>query len=275
MSDDSIQVTKLTAPLGAEISGVDLTKPLSKDVREGIQAALNEHLVVFFRAQDITVEDHTRFALSFGELYTHPVHQPLKEEGRPEIFQLASGPDAPFVAERWHTDITFEPDPPKASILRAVEVPEAGGDTMWASMAAAWDGLSDRMQRLLSDLEAVHRPGYFYEAANAEQRRRFDERGDVVHPVVRTHPITGRKGLFVNCTFTSRIVGMKENESESLLGFLYHHIDSPEYHCRFHWTPNAIAMWDNRITQHRVVADDPAARRVMQRITLADEEPVF
>ena len=119
MSYEPIQVTKLTAPLGAEVSGVDLTKPLSDAIRDEIQEALNENLVIFFRDQDMTVEDHTRFALAFGEIYTHPVHQPLKEEGRPEIFQLTSGPDAPYVAERWHTDITFEPDPPKASILRS------------------------------------------------------------------------------------------------------------------------------------------------------------
>jgi taurine dioxygenase len=150
MANEAIQVTKMTAPLGAEISGVDLTKPLSDEVRDEIEKALDEHLVVFFRDQDVTVEDHTRFARSFGEIYTHPVHQPLKQAGRPEIFELASGPDAPYVAERWHSDITFEPDPPKASILRAVEVPEAGGDTMWASMAAAWEGLSDTMQQLSS-----------------------------------------------------------------------------------------------------------------------------
>lgn len=274
MAYESIHVEKMTTPLGAEISGVDLTRPLSDSVRDEIQQALNEHLVVFFRNQDVTVDDHTRFALSFGEIYTHPIHKPLEDEGRPEIFQLASGPDAPFVAERWHTDLTFEPDPPKASILRAVVVPEAGGDTMWASMAAVWDGLSDVLQGFLSGLSAAHRPGYFYQVANDEQRKRFDDRGDVIHPVVRTHPITGRKGLFVNCTFTSHIVGMKPKESEALLSFLYDHIDSPEYHCRFHWTPNAIAMWDNRITQHRVVADDPSATRVMQRLTLAGEAPV-
>jgi taurine dioxygenase len=145
---------------------------------------------------------------------------------------------------------------------------------MWASMSAAYEGLSETMQRLLSELFAVHRPGYFYEAANAEQRKRFDDRGDVVHPVVRKHPVSGKKGLFVNCVFTTHIVGMKEKESEQILSFLYEHIESPEYHCRFHWTPNAIAMWDNRITQHRVVADDPGARRVMQRLTLADEAVV-
>jgi taurine dioxygenase len=273
MAYEHIQLTKMTAPLGAEISGVDLSMPLEEPVRDEIARALLENLVVFFRDQAISADDHVRIACEFGDLYTHPVHQPLKDEGRPEIFELQSDADRPFVAEHWHTDITFEPDPPKASILRAVEVPEAGGDTMWASMQAAYDGLSDTMQQLLSGLSAIHQPMYFYQIANDEQRKRFDDRGDVIHPIVRTHPESGRKGLFVNSVFTSHIVGMKEKESRNILSFLYNHIESPEYHCRFHWTQNAIAMWDNQNTQHRVVADDPGARRIMQRLTLAGGTP--
>lgn len=273
MNYEHIQVAKMTAPLGAELSGIDLSKPLEEPVRDEIARALLDHLVIFIRDQDITIDDHLRIARGFGDLYTHPIYQPLKDEGRSEIFELQSDRERPFVAERWHTDITFEPNPPKASILRAIEVPEAGGDTMWASTEAAYDGLSDTMQQLLSGLTAVHHPDYFYRIANDEQRKRFDERGDVVHPVVRTHPESGRKSLFVNSVFTSHLVGMKEKESQNLLSFLYDHIDSPEYHCRFHWTPNAIAMWDNQSTQHRVVADDPGARRVMQRLTLAGGVP--
>jgi len=273
MTYEHIQVTKMTAPLGAELSGIDLSKPLEEPVRDEIAHALLDHLVIFFRDQDITIDDHLRIAQSFGDLYTHPIHQPLKDEGRAEVFELLSDRERPFVAERWHTDITFEPNPPKASILRAVEVPEAGGDTMWASMEAAYAGLSDTMQRLLSGLSAVHQPDYFYQIANEQQRKRFDDRGDVVHPVVRTHPESGRTALFVNSVFTSHIVGMKQKESDNILSFLYDHIESPEYHCRFHWTPNAIAMWDNQNTQHRVVADDPGARRVMQRLTLTGGVP--
>lgn len=273
MTYDHIQVTKLTAPLGAELSGIDLSKPLDEPVRDEIARALLDNLVIFFRDQDITVDDHLRIARSFGDLYTHPVYQPRKDEGLAEVFELESDAERPFVADRWHTDITFEPNPPKASILRAVEVPEAGGDTMWASMEAAYDGLSDTMQRLLGGLSATHHPSYFYQIATDEQRKRFDDRGDVIHPIVRTHPESGRKGLFVNGVFTSAIVGMKEKESERILSFLYEHIDSHEYHCRFHWTPNAIAMWDNQNTQHRVVADDPTARRFMQRLTLAGGVP--
>ncbi|MBJ19471.1 MAG: taurine dioxygenase [bacterium] len=273
MTYEHIQVAKMTAPLGAEISGVDLSKPLEEPVRDEIARAMLDHLVVFFRGQDITVDDHFRFACGFGDLYTHPIFQPLKDQGRPEIFELQSDAKRPFVAALWHTDITFEPDPPKASVLRAIEVPEAGGDTMWASMEAAYDGLSDTMQHLLSGLSAIHQPSYFYQLANDEQRKRFDDRGDVIHPVVRTHPVSGRKAIFVNGAFTSQIVGMKEKESEKVLAFLYEHIDSSEFHCRFHWTKNAIAMWDNQNTQHRVVADDPTARRVMQRLTLAGDKP--
>jgi taurine dioxygenase len=202
------------------------------------------------------------------------VDQPLKVAGHPEMFVLESDGERPFVAERWHTDVTFEPEPPMASILRAIEVPEAGGDTLWASMYAAYDALSDRMQHLLSDLRALHGPGnYALSIASEQERRRFEERPPVVHPVVRTHPVTGRKGIFVNPVFTERIEGMKDAESQSLLTFLYDHVASPEFHCRFHWTPGAVAIWDNRITQHRVVADRPEARRVMHRITLAGDKP--
>lgn len=272
MSDGHLQLSRMTA-LGAEVSGVDLGKPLEPALRDEIEQALLQHFVLFFRDQDIGLEDHKRFALCFGEIYTHPIGLPNKNMEHPEIFELYSDPEQPYVSERWHSDSSFEPNPPSVAILRAVEVPPSGGDTLWASTSAAWEGLSDSMQRLLSGLEAVHAPNYFLEIATPEQREQIRERGDVVHPVVRTHPITGRTGLYVNATFTTRIVGMKKKESQALLSFLYDHIDSAEYHCRFHWTPNAIAMWDNRLTQHRVVADRPSARRRMQRLTLVGERP--
>ena len=273
MSDPRLQLSRMTA-LGAEVSGVDLRKPIDPAIRDEIEHALREHLVLFFRDQEIDREDHKRFARYFGEIYTHPIGLPNKDTEHPEIFELYSDSEQPYVSKRWHSDSSFEPDPPSLSILRAVEVPAAGGDTLWASMSAAWEGLSDSMQRLLSGLEAVHAPNYFLEIATPEQLEQIRQRGDIVHPVVRSHPETGRRGLYVNTTFTTRIVGMKEKESTALLSFLYDHIDSAEYHCRFHWTPDAIAMWDNRLTQHRVVADQPAARRRMQRLTLAGERPL-
>lgn len=273
MSEKRLQLSEM-ATLGAEVSGVDLRKALDPALRVEIEQALLEHLVLFFTGQNLRFEDHRRFALAFGEIYTHPIGLPNVDPEHPEIFEFYSDSEQPHVAKRWHSDSSFEPDPPSISILRAIEVPPSGGDTLWASMSAAWEGLSDSMQRLLSGLEAVHAPNYFTEVATPEQRKRILERGDIVHPVVRTHPISGRKGLYVNATFTNQIVGMTKKESHALLSFLYDHIDSAEYHCRFHWTQNALAMWDNRITQHRVIADRPSARRRMQRLTLVGERPV-
>jgi len=269
-----ISVTPLTAALGAEVSGVDLGKPLDAETRDEIHAAWLSHLVLFFRDQKLSLQEHKNFALAFGELFTHPVYQPLKDQGHPEVFVLSSGGEEPgAVASTWHSDVTFEPEPPMASILRAVEVPEAGGDTMWASMYAAYEALSGAMQRLLGQLRAIHSPGYFYGIATPEQRRRFDERPPTTHPVIRTHPVTQRKGIFVNPTFTRGIEGMKEDESRALLDFLYRHVETPDFHCRFHWTSDAIAFWDNRCTQHRVCADNPRARRHMQRLTLLGDAP--
>ena len=268
------RVTPLTAALGAEVSGVDLGKPLDEATRDEIYTAWLSHQVLFFRDQDISLQEHKNFALAFGDIFTHPVYQPLKDQGHPEVLVLSSGGDKPGgVAATWHSDVTFEPEPPMASILRAVEVPEAGGDTMWASMYAAYEALSDTMQRLLGQLRAIHAPGYFYEIATPEQRRRFDERPPTTHPIIRTHPATKRKGIFVNQTFTRGIEGMNAGEGQALLNFLYRHIETPDFHCRFHWTPNAIAMWDNRCTQHRVCADNPNARRHMQRLTLLGDAP--
>lgn len=266
-------VVRPVSALGAEVSGVDLREPLESGVRDAIEAALYEHQVLFFRDQPIDRAQHLRFARAFGEIYTHPIGLPNKDPDHPEIFELYSDAEQPFVSERWHSDSSFEPDPPSASILRAVEVPAVGGDTLWASMTAAWEALSDTMQRLLSGLEAVHESVHFMRIATPEQREQIRARGDVVHPVVRTHPATGRNGLYVNATFTRRIVGMKAAESRALLDFLFAHVDADEFHCRFHWTPDAIAFWDNRVTQHRVVADRPAERRRMQRLTLAGERP--
>ena len=272
MTPQHIRLTPLTA-LGAEISGVDLRHPLEPNVRDEIAQALLDYEVLFFRDQEICLEDHRRFALSFGEIYAHPIGLPNKDEKNPDIFELYSDAEQPYVSELWHSDSSFEPDPPSVSILRAVEVPDSGGDTMWASMTAAWAALSDSWQRFLSGLEAVHEPGHFLKIATPEQLQHIRDRGEIVHPVMRTHPLSGRKGLYVNTTFTKRIVGMKKKESQAVLSFLADHVESAEFHCRFHWTRNAIAMWDNRLTQHRVVGDNLSALRRMQRLTLAGERP--
>jgi taurine dioxygenase len=274
MSASPLVVAPIAGSLGAEISGIDLAVPLDDTTFASVHDAWMTHQVLFFRDQDITVDQHKRFARRFGELHVHPVLHQMKDQGHPEVVVLESNEQVPFVASAWHSDVTFERRPPMGSILRAVIVPEAGGDTMWASMYAAWEGLSGAMQGLLSELRAIHDGGGFRAIADSAQKERLanDERAE--HPVMRTHPVTGRKALFVNSTFTRRIKGMKQAESDALLRFLFEHIGSPEFSCRFRWRPGSIAMWDNRCTQHRVVADALTTHRRMERITICGDEPV-
>jgi taurine dioxygenase len=268
------RVSPLTGGLGAEIEGLDLAKPLDPPTRKALEDTWMEHQVLFFRDQALSVDQHKAFARNFGELHVHPVLQQMADQGHPEIVVLESDAKRPYVADRWHSDVTFEKCPPLGSILRAVAVPETGGDTMWANMYAAHDALSDTMQRLLSGLTAFHDGGGFARIAKDDsQRRDLESRQTAEHPVVRTHPATGRRALFVNSVFTKRIVGMKPAESRALLGFLCEHLASPDFSCRFRWRKDSIAMWDNRCTQHRVVADAVPSYRRMERVTLIGDEP--
>jgi taurine dioxygenase len=268
------EVEPIAGALGAEVHGIDLTEPLDPAKKDALQQAWMAHQVLFFRDQAITVEQHKAFARNFGELHVHPVLQQMAAEGHPEIVVLESDASRPIVAERWHSDVTFEKCPPLGSILRAVAVPATGGDTLWASMYAAFEALSETMQRLLSGLTAFHDGGGFARIAKDEaQQRDLASRQSAVHPVVRTHPVTGRKSLFVNSVFTKHIVGMKPAESRALLGFLTRHVETPDFSCRFRWRKDSIAMWDNRCTQHRVVADALAAYRRMERVTLIGDAP--
>lgn len=270
----SLRVEPLAGALGAEVHGVDLARPLDAATRDALHEAWMQHLVLFYRDQAITIDQHKAFARNFGELHVHPVLQMMKDQGHPEIVVLESDASRPIVADRWHSDVTFEKCPPKGSVLRAVAVPPAGGDTLWSSMYAAYEALSDAMQRLLSGLTALHDGGGFARIAKDDaQRQDLASRQTAVHPVVRTHPVTGRKALFVNSIFTKRIQGMKPAESEALLGFLYRHLESPDWSCRFRWRKDSIAMWDNRCTQHRVVADALPTYRRMERVTLIGDEP--
>ena len=277
MSYQKIRVDPIAPAIGAEISGVDLSKPLDNETLEELEFAFAENLVLFFRDQDISRDEHKAFGRRFADLHVHPVLQPLKDEGHPEIVVLESGEGyGTYVAGGWHSDVTFQREPPLGSILRCVKAPEIGGDTMWASMYAAYEGLSDKMQQLLGQLEARHTGEFFKPLATADDKKKSDlEANDCsIHPVIRTHPVTGRKALFVNLAFTRKIVGMKPRESSVLLDFLYEHLGSPEYTCRFHWRENSIAMWDNRCTQHRVLADNLLDHRRMERVTLLGDTPV-
>jgi taurine dioxygenase len=270
----TLTLEPVAGALGAEVHGAKLGEPLDDATAQALHDAWMRHQVLFFRDQAIDVEQHKAFARRFGELHVHPVLQQMAGEGHPEIVVLESDADRPVVASRWHSDVTFEKRPPMGSILRAVEVPEAGGDTLWASTTAAYDALSDRMQRLLDGLEAFHDGGGFRRVARDEaQRRDLESRQTAAHPVVRTHPVTGRKSIFVNPVFTKHVVGMKPAESRALLHFLFEHVASPDFTCRFRWRKHSIAMWDNRCTQHRVVADNLSAYRRMERVTLVGDEP--
>src|SRR5215510_3765767 len=222
-----ISVSPVAGALGAEISGVDLGS-LSDAAFAEIRAALLEHQVVFFRDQELTRDQHKAFGRRFGTLHVHPFLQPLKDEGHPEFVVLESDASRPFVAEAWHSDVTFQEEPPLGSVLRCVEAPEFGGDTMWASMYAAYEALSSTMQRLLGDLVAIHDTSRTFSRDTYRIDHIGGKRAEQVvsaeHPVIRTHPETGRKALFVNSTFTHSLKGMKPAESTALLDFLYRHI---------------------------------------------------
>jgi len=263
-----ISVKPIAGALGAEVGGVYLGD-LSEDAFAEVRAAFIEHQVLFFRDQEITRDQQKAFARRFGTLQIHPYLQPLKEEGHPEFIVLYSNENVPYLADSWHSDVTFVSEPPLGSVLRCVVAPEFGGDTMWASMYAAYEALSDKMQRLLSDLVAIHDTARTYFASASP------EMASAEHPVIRTHPESGRRGLFVNSTFTASIKGMKPAESAALLSFLYRYIETPDFSCRFRWRPNSVAMWDNRCTQHRVVADNRAADRIMERVTINGDKPYY
>jgi len=264
-----LSFTPLTAALGAEVGGIDLREPLDPATTKELNEGWLRHQVLFFRDQDLTREQHKAFARNFGELHVHPVLQQLKDEGHPEIIVLESDAKRPFLADRWHSDVTFEHAPPKGSILRAVAVPDTGGDTMWASMYLAYEGLSDKLQRFVDGLEAYHDPAHH--GVTAKERGVAIE--SATHPVVRRHPETGRKALFVNSGFTRHIVGMKRDESDALLHLLFARIADPDIQCRFRWRAGSLAMWDNRCTQHRVVADARGEYRRMERVTLIGDVP--
>jgi taurine dioxygenase len=270
-----IQVRPLAGALGAQVSGADL-RDLDDATFGEIHAAWLDHQVLFFRDQDLSPDQHKAFGQRFGTLQVHPFLHSRAEEGHPEIVVLESSEKMPVVADGWHTDVTFSQTPPMASILRGVEVPEYGGDTMWASCTKAYDALSSKMKHLLADLTAIHDTSKTFSrsAYPSKAHPDADKVPTAEHPVVRTHPETGRKALFVNSAFTLRIRGLRPAESNALLGFLYEHIVQPQFTCRFHWEKNSLAIWDNRCTQHRVVSDNLTAHRRMERVTVDGDRPV-
>ena len=272
-----MKVIPVSGALGAVIEGIDLTQPVSDAAYREIREVLVEYEVIFFRNQDITPAQQKALADSFGPLQTHPAYGTV--EGFPEIAILESTPDKPTKIEMWHSDMTFRPHPPMGTILRSRIIPEKGGDTLWASMTAAYEGLSAAMKQMLEGLVAVHDFAYGFKESLAEPGGRerlaqaLADNPPVEHPVIRTHPESGKRVIFVNELFTTHIVGMHRAESDALLGFLYQHIKTPEYSCRFGWEPNCIAIWDNRSTQHKPINDYFPAHRKLERITIDGDKP--
>ena len=250
-------VAKLSGSLGAEVTGVDLSKVNDEDIAD-IKALLNEHMVLFFPNQQLDPGQHVRLGRYFGELEGHP-HLKNPVDGYPEIFQLNASEGG--VADEWHTDITFQEQPALMSILKMVKCPETGGDTMWTNLCQAYHELSQPMQDLCDRLTALH---------DALPHNRPDKMA--VHPVTRVHPETGKKALYVNEHFTRRIVEMNATESEVLLNYLTSWVKNPRFTVRYRWNENTIAMWDNRCTQHFVL-NDFVGERIIQRVTIMGDQP--
>ena len=275
-----ILIAPSTPTIGAEITGIDLDRPLSDTDAEIVRDAWLARKVIFFRDQDISYDSHVRLGRLFGELEGHPVIPSV--EGYPEVLiirgvegvTLTPETVEPFKAyNKWHTDVTFRQRPSIASILRMRLMPSLGGDTIWADTAAAYAGLPDAVKDRIVDLDAEHDiVRSFGGRVSDEKRARLARDFPAVrHPVVRTHPETGEKILYVNHTFTTRILGVDEDESEKLLRLLFDRIKVPEYQVRFRWTPNAIGIWDNRSTQHYAVGDYWPADRVLERVTVSGD----
>ena len=252
------QVNRLAGALGAEVSGVDLGNVSREDV-EAIEALLLENLVLLFPKQKLTPEQHIAFGRQFGPLEGHPNLQNPFDSGHPELFELAASHGG--VADEWHTDITFRPEPALMSVLHMLRCPQVGGDTMWASLYSAYEELSEPMQELCEGLTALH---------DALPHNHPEQMA--VHPVVRVHPATGRKALYVNEHFTRRIVEMNATESDALLRYLTKWVQNPRFTVRYRWSEGTVAMWDNRCTQHFVL-NDFEGERVIQRVTVMGDKP--
>jgi len=275
MPYQTIEVRKLTPHIGAEISGVDLSRPLGNQQFQEVHDALMENLVVFFRGQRLTHEQHKAFGRLFGELMVHPA-SPNAPEGHPEILTIHADENSKHVAgEEWHSDVSCNPEPPMGSILYLTEVPPEGGDTLFASMYAAYDKLSPPIRRLVEGLVAVHDGEPVYRGRFGWKDARGGEFPRAEHPVVRTHPVTGRKALFVNRNFTTAIKGLSRLESAALLEMLYRHCETPEFQCRFRWQPDSVAFWDNRSAQHHAMWDYFPQRRHGYRVTVKGDRPFY
>lgn len=269
-ASEHFELTPCGPTIGAEISGLRLGEPLAAEAVSDLKQALLDWKVLFFRDQRLPPEAHVALARHWGE----PIDYPLPEKGAlPEIARLELGPDRPGAENIWHSDVSYQETPALGAVLKAVRLPPSGGDTLWADMSAAYAGLSEAVKQRIEGLTAVHDALARHVGNPAMDKARQLAR-DVFpvteHPVVRIHPETGARILYVNRFYTTHIVGLSERESAELLDLLCEQPYHPEYQCRFRWTPGAIALWDNRSTQHYAVSDYFPHVRIMERVTIAD-----
>jgi len=258
----------ITPGLGATVRGIDLREPLGAGVVEHLRRAWLDHLVLWFPDQPLTLDQQKVFARNFGELWIHPtVPAP---DGHPEVLVVRTREGAEVApGQGWHTDMPAAATPPSGSLLRLEKVPSSGGDTMFCNMYAAYDALSEHWRRFLDPLDA-------WQSGIKRHGRTFGMAGDhpeALHPVVRRHPETGRKALFVNQGFTTHIEGMSEPESDAVLEFLYRHCENPAFHMRLRWQPDSMALWDNRCVMHNAINDYDPGERLGYRLTLAGDRP--
>jgi taurine dioxygenase len=279
---EKIAVRPVTARIGAEIEGIHLGDDLPDDTIDAIREALLKHKVLFFRDQDISEEQHIAFGRRFGELEIHPVSQ-ASGQPHPEIFHLKTRPGMGSEyngrvrtgADEWHSDVTWRETPSFGSILRGRIIPEVGGDTMWADMVAAYEGLSPAMKDWVCSLTALHDGSGFATVMGITREEWLERFPMQEHPVVRTIPETGERALYVNATFTRSIKGLSRKESDWLLDHLYAQASTPECQVRLRWRENTIAFWDNRACQHYAVGDYLPAMRHVERVTIAGDKPFF
>ena len=278
-----LEATPIAGALGAEVAGIDLSRELSDDVLAEIRAALLEHQVIFFRQQDLAPERQLAFAKRWGDIHLHPFMEGMPEI--PEVLRIIKTPaDKTNFGGSWHTDQMFSPKPAMGTMLYAVQVPSVGGDTLFASQYLAYDALSTGMKRLLAGVRGIARGDHFKGHDGKSRKDFFADKlsmkvrdpGDVqvvsAHPLIRTHPETGRKGLYIG-GHMHQLEDMSEDESAGLIDYLMKHATRPEFTCRFRWENGSVAFWDNRCVQHFAVNDYPAETRIMHRITICGDTP--
>jgi taurine dioxygenase len=280
-----IAICPVAGLIGAEITGVDLSRPVADAVARELHAGLARHLVLFFRGQQLNHSDHKRATAIFGPLSRVPYITPSPED--PDVVAVLKEADETKISVfggDWHSDFSFLAEPPAGSVLYSVEVPPFGGDTIWASQIAAYETLPDDLNEIVDGRGAVHigapygvthRPSADLRVSRSIKMQRGDPSADreTIHPAVRTHATSGRKALFVNPIYTTRLDGMSEAESRPYLDRLYAHAVRPEFTCRFRWSPGCVAVWDNRATLHYAINDYDGHRRLLYRTTFAGERP--